>query len=184
MTASVQGYERRRDVFESLLVRELVRARRVESARPPRAPDPATCLVTRAQLMQRELSRAHEHAIGLLEDACNAVQDDAVSLQLTATTNLARELTDLMELADIDLVSLLAEQMGRLRAAGRERLFAIASACAQTDRTSIAKLMLVGENYELRKALSDAESASTLLSRVLYMNSEFDTLCSLEPARK
>jgi len=180
MTASVQDYERRR-VLESLLVRELVRARRADSARAPRAPDPATCLVTRAQLMQRELSKAHEIAVGLFEDASAASQDDDVAEQLNAMANLARELPDLMDLEDIDLPALMAEQMSRLRVAMRDRLSGIVHACRGTAKNTIPKLLLVGEHHELRKAFCDVECGYALLTRMVFMNGNFDVLCSHEP---
>ncbi len=183
MTASVQGYERRNDLLEDLLVRELVRARRADKARAPRAPDPSTCLVTRAQLMQRELSKAHEIAVGLFEDAEAASFDDAVATQLTAMTNLARELPDLMDLEDIDLPSLMNEQMNRLRVAMRDRLSGIVHACHSTAKSTIPKLLLIGEHNELRKALCDCEQGYLLVSRVVGMNTNFDTLCSHEPGQ-
>lgn len=183
MTASVRDIElRRKGGLESLLVRELVRARRVSSAEPRqlRAPDPATCLVTRAQLMQRVLSRTHAHAVGLLEGAVAAVQDPDVALLLTRTLELARELPELIELPDIDLVEMLGAHMSRLRAATRQRLFAIASTARVTLPGTVTKVLLLGEHGDLRQAAFDYEQANVLLRRMLQMNADFDVLCSLD----
>ena len=183
MTASVQDYERRKGMLEDLLVRELVRARRTERVRPQRAPDPSTCLVTRAQLMQRELSRTHEIAVASFEDGAEASLDEAVQPHLTAMTNLARELPDLMDLEDIDLPALLLEHMDRLRVAVRDRLSGIVHACRNTAKNTIPKVLLMGEHTELRKALGDCESGFALLSRIVSMNARFDELCSHEPGQ-
>jgi len=180
MTASVRDLDLRRSEIASLVIRELVRARRVDSA-PSEPADPADCLVTRAQLMTRELMRTHRIAIGLLEDALVSVQDPTVTHALSLTAAMARDVPSLMELDDLDLAAIVGQRFEQLRIAHRARLRAIAKAASSCGAGSIAKMNLLAENQDLRQAAFAYESALQMLTRMIRMNADFEQLCGMEP---
>lgn len=181
-TASVRDIDLPSDGgLESLLVRELVRARHASASQPREAPTPSSCLVTRAQLMQRVVSRTQTHALGLLEGAMALVQDDEVSKQADRVMELASDLDDLMGLEDLDLNDMLVEHNRWLMTAIQRRLAALGAIAQETDTGSLAKMTVLSEHADLRAAARDFAEAHTLLARVIRINVEFDVLCSLEP---
>lgn len=179
-TASVRAIDLPTGGLESLLVRELVRARRVSASQPRQAPCPTNCLVTRAQLMQRVLSRTQTHALALIEEAIALVQDAEVQQCAERLLELARDLDDLMGLEDLDLADMLAEHNRWLETAIRRRLLAIAEVARHAESGTLPKMVLLSEHADLRTAARDFEDARVLLRRVIRMNADFDVLCSLE----
>ena len=179
-TASVRDLDLPSGGLESLLVRELVRARNASASQPREAPNPSTCLVTRAQVMQRVLSRTQTHALALLEGAIALVQDAEVTQCAERVHELARDLDDLMGLEDLDLGDMLAEQTRWLATAVKHRLLAIADVARHAEPGSLAKMVLMSECADLRSAAGDFEEARVLLRRVVTMNADFDVLCSFE----